>query len=64
MTRSSRPRGTFIVTAAAAALASIPVAAALLQAQELKCYAEYCIETDKGTESCYEKPIPCPPEIT
>ena len=54
------PRRNVLLAAAVAAMAMIPVAVSLLNAQVMVCYAEWCIPTDRG-ERCYVKIISCPP---
>jgi hypothetical protein len=48
------------MAAAAIVAAGVPVSQHLLSAQQLKCYHEVCVETSDGTQSCVERPVPCP----
>lgn len=56
---SPRPRPSLVFAFAAAALAAVPVAANLLQAQVMVCYVEMCVPKGNG-ESCVIKEVPCP----
>jgi hypothetical protein len=55
---SSRLRPSLIFAFAAAAVAAVPAAVTVMQAQVMVCYVEMCVPKGEG-ESCVIKEVPC-----